>query len=76
MTSGSSILGVNGRAFSLDVLKDAITATSAGPALSLAIKSGQRVREVTFDYGRGARYPHLQRNDHRPPRLDSILAPR
>jgi predicted metalloprotease with PDZ domain len=73
--SGSSILAVNGRKFSLDILKQAIADTGSGQALRLTVESGRWIRELTFDYDGGLRFPHLERIDGTPARLDRILAP-
>jgi predicted metalloprotease with PDZ domain len=75
LTTGSSILAVGGRAFDLEVLSEAIGATSAGQKLELTVKHGQQVRTVVLDYDGGARHPHLERIPGAPARLDDILAP-
>jgi predicted metalloprotease with PDZ domain len=74
--SGSSILAVNGRKFSLDILKDRIAATASGDALRLTIEAGRRVSEIAFDYAGGLRFAHLAAIADGPRRLDQILSPR
>jgi predicted metalloprotease with PDZ domain len=76
LTEGTSILAVNGVAYSSDVLKDAIQAAKNGKApIELIVKSGDRFMVADIDYHGGLRYPHLER-DGSPPLLDSILAAR
>ncbi len=76
ITSGASMIAVNGRAFSPDVLKECIAATTSGERCRLLIRTGTDVREVTLDYDKGLRFPHLQRLRDMPGRLDQILQPR
>jgi predicted metalloprotease with PDZ domain len=73
--SGSSILAVNGRKFSIEILKQAIAETLSGQKLRLIVESGRWIRELTFDYDGGLRFPHLERIDGTPARLDQLLAP-
>jgi predicted metalloprotease with PDZ domain len=74
--SGASILAVNGRKFSLDVLKEATASTASRDPLRLMIESSKKVSEVALEYDGGLRFPHLQRLDATPKRLDQILAAR
>jgi predicted metalloprotease with PDZ domain len=76
LISGASIIGVNGRQFSPEALKQAIRATASGDRVELVVKSGQSVRDISIDYDGGLRFPHLERIDDALPRLDRILAPR
>jgi predicted metalloprotease with PDZ domain len=76
ITAGSVIQAVNDRPFSVDILKDAVAATSAGEPLQLIVKSGNHVRGVRLNYDGGARYPDLERIADVPARLDAILAAR
>jgi predicted metalloprotease with PDZ domain len=74
--SGTSILGVNERKFSIPVLKEAVAATSRGEALQLVVESSRKVRTITFDYDGGLRFPVLERIAGTPARIDQILTPR
>jgi hypothetical protein len=44
--------------------------------VELLVKQGDLYRTVRIDYHDGLRYPHLERIDGAPARLDEILAPR
>ncbi|MDB5689292.1 MAG: peptidase [Sphingomonas bacterium] len=75
LTVGASVLGVNGRTFSADSLKQAIRDGREGSPIELLIKRGSEVGPVTIRYDGGLRYPHLERVEGVRPRLDEILAP-
>ena len=55
-------------------IKDAKQIASA--AIELLVKNGDRFRTVKIDYHDGLRYPHLEREENTPARLDQILTPR
>jgi len=75
--AGWSLVAVNGKAGSAEVLRDAITAAKGTDApIELLLKSGDRFRTVAFDYHEGLRYPRLERIPGTPDRLSDILAPR
>jgi predicted metalloprotease with PDZ domain len=75
--AGWSLVAVNGKAGSAEVLRNAVTAAKGTDApLELLIKSGDRFRTVAFDYHDGLRYPRLERIEGTPDRLSDILAPR
>jgi predicted metalloprotease with PDZ domain len=78
LTEGAQLLAVNGIAYTGEVLKDAVRAAHAAAAapLELIVKNGDRFRVVRLDYRDGLRYPHLQRDESEPARLDDILEPR
>jgi predicted metalloprotease with PDZ domain len=77
LTESSVILAVNGTAYDVDVLKDAIrSAKSTQLPIELIVKTGDRFRVLRLDYHDGLRYPHLVREPSVPARLDDILAPR
>jgi predicted metalloprotease with PDZ domain len=77
LAPGTQIIALDDVAFDPDRLKDAIRAAqhSAG-AMSLIVREGDRFRTVALDYHDGLRYPHLERDPHRPALLDAILAPK
>ena len=77
LTAGMQILAINGVAYDADVLKDAITeAKNSHAPIELIVKRGDRFMVVDIDYHDGLRYPHLERDESAPSRLDDILAPR
>ncbi len=76
LTVGGRLLAVNGVAYDLDRLKDAITVAKAGAPLDLLVKTGDHFRTVRLDWRGGLRYPRLERIPGAVPRLDDILAAR
>jgi predicted metalloprotease with PDZ domain len=77
LTVGTQIIAVNGVAFDADRLKTAIKdAKNTTASVELLVKTGDRFRTVKIDYHDGLRYPHLQRDESAPARLDQILTPR
>jgi C-terminal processing protease CtpA/Prc len=73
----SVILAINGAAYTVDVIKDAIrSAETTKLPIELIVKTGDRYRVLTLDYHGGLRYPHLEREPSAPARLDDILAAR
>ena len=74
LITGSTIVAVNGLAYDVDRLKDAIKATPASGGLDVLVKTGDHVRAVRISYNGGARYPRLERIAGTPARLDAILA--
>jgi predicted metalloprotease with PDZ domain len=77
LTIGGKLLAVNGIAYDMDRLKEAITEakTTSGP-LSLLIKDGEHYKTVQIDYHGGLRYPRLERIEGTPDRLSEIYTPR
>ena len=77
MTTADSIVAINDEEFDMDDLKDAVTAAKTGKeAIRLLVKRDKSYRSVTLDYHGGLRYPHLERVDGTPARLDDLLAAR
>src|SRR5262249_47617569 len=72
----AKILAVNGRAFSVDVLKDAVSDTLHGVPLDITVNNRGLVQRFTLDYAGGPRYPHLQRIPDRPDLLTEFGKPR
>nr|WP_269141330.1 peptidase M61 [Sphingomonas sp. IC-56] len=73
LTNGATVLSVNGRDYSPEVLRDAVAETGKGSSLHLRVRIGKRERDVTIDYVDGHRYPHLEPATDGPRRLDDIL---
>jgi hypothetical protein len=67
---------VNDQKFTIAGLREAILAAeqSQGP-IKLLLKRGDDFLTVSLDYHGGLRYPHLERVESTPDRLDEILAP-
>ena len=77
LTENSMIMAINGAAYNVDVLKDAIrSAKTTKQPIELIVKNGDRFRVLHLDYHDGLRYPHLEREPSAPARLDDILAAR
>jgi predicted metalloprotease with PDZ domain len=74
---GATIAAVNGRDYSDEELRGAITANKGGQApIRLLIHDGKTYRDVTIDYRGGLRFPHLERVGSGPAPLDQLLQPR
>jgi predicted metalloprotease with PDZ domain len=78
LTESSVILAINGAAYEIDVLKDAIRAAKNSKLpIELIVKTGDRFRVADVDYHAGLRYPHLERDSSVPAAtLDDIYAAR
>jgi predicted metalloprotease with PDZ domain len=62
ITAASTLIAVNGREFSAEVLLEAIrTAKGTTQPIELLIKTFDRYRTVQLPYFEGLRYPHLER---------------
>ena len=76
VTSGTRILAVNGRAYSAEDLKGAITAAKASRRpIELQLKKGSYFHTVSLPYYGGLRYPVLEKIGRGPSTLDALLAP-
>jgi predicted metalloprotease with PDZ domain len=71
---GMKVLGVDGRRFSPDVLRDALKAakTNAAP-IELLIENDDYYKIYKLDYHGGEQYPHLERDESQPDLLSEIL---
>ncbi len=77
VTTGTKILAVNGRAFSNDDLKGAITAAKGGKTpIKLLVQKGDLYRTIELPYYGGLRYPVLEKVGTGPSGLDALLAAR
>jgi predicted metalloprotease with PDZ domain len=75
LAPGVQIQAVNGMAYSTERMKAAIKdSPSASEPIELIVKDQDHFRITRIDYHGGARYPHLERVDGTPARLDDILA--
>jgi predicted metalloprotease with PDZ domain len=74
LTAGYVLLAVDGRAYKPDLLKTAITAAKNGnEPIELLLKKDDRFRTERIDYHGGLKYPHLQRIEGTPDRLEEIF---
>lgn len=73
---GMQIIAVNGRQYTGQLLSDAIRdAKGNANPISLIVANTGTFRVLGLDYHDGLRYPHLERVDGTPDRLDEILKP-
>jgi predicted metalloprotease with PDZ domain len=74
---GAEILAVNGRAYTDDVIKEAVKAAKGNTdPIRLIIKSGERVRDVAVQWNGGPRYPKFDKIGSGDGSLDRLLAAR
>jgi hypothetical protein len=67
---------VNDQAFSTSNLRAAILAAEkSNSPIKLLLKHNDEFLTVPMDYHGGLRYPHMERVESTPDRLDAILAP-
>jgi predicted metalloprotease with PDZ domain len=77
VSTGATLVAVNGQDYSSDVLKEAITAAkNAGTPIQLLLKYQGGFRTVAVDYHGGLQYPHLVRVEGTPDYLSEIGAAR
>jgi len=77
VSSGATLVAVNGQDYSSDVLKEAITAAKDSQSpIQLLLNYQGGFRTVSVDYHGGLRYPHLVRVEGTPDYLSQIIAAR
>ncbi|HET8763597.1 MAG TPA: peptidase M61, partial [Rhodanobacter sp.] len=77
VSTGATVVAVNGQAYSSDGLKEAIAAAKGGSApIQLLLKYQGNLQTVPVDYHEGLKYPHLERIAGAPDYLDQIIAAR
>jgi predicted metalloprotease with PDZ domain len=76
ITPDMQLQAVNDQKYTPAALREAILAAEKdkGP-IKLLLKRGDDFVTVSLDYHGGMRYPHLERVENTPDRLDAILAP-
>ncbi|QDI05733.1 M61 family peptidase [Xanthomonas cerealis pv. cerealis] len=75
--AGNSIVAVNGREYSADAIKEAITAAKGAAApIELLVKRGNRYDTLRIAYHGGLQYPHLERIAGKPDRLSELYKAR
>jgi len=73
---GMKIMTVNGRAWSIDVLREALSAAKDNPApIQLVIDNGSFTQTIQLNYHGGERYPHLERDPSKPDVISEIIKP-
>ncbi len=76
LAPGMRILGVNGKAWSPDVLRDAVRAAKNGMGtIDLQSENEGYARAYNLNYHGGELYPHLVRDESKPDVLSQILKP-
>jgi predicted metalloprotease with PDZ domain len=74
---GMRVIAVNGRRFSPEVLRDALTAGKTGSTpLALLVENTEYFQTYNLDYHGGEKYPHLVRDESKPDVLSDIIKPR
>jgi predicted metalloprotease with PDZ domain len=74
---GMRVIGVNGRRYSNDVLRDALkTAKTNHAPIELLVENDEYYQTYRLDYHGGDRYPHLVRDESKPDLLSEILRAR
>lgn len=77
LSPGMSVIAVNGREYSAEAIKDAITAAKDNQApIELMVKQFDRYQTLAVDYHGGLQYPHLERIEGTPDRLSELLKAR
>ena len=77
VSTGATLVSVNGTAYTRDVLSDAITAAKSDKApIQLLLKYQGEFKTVLVDYHDGLQYPHLVRVDGTPDYLSQIITAR
>lgn len=76
LTVGNQIIAVNGIAFDVEDLSQAIAkAENSDDDIEVLVRDGDHYRTVSIGYHGGLRYPHLVRDDDISASLDHILTP-
>ncbi|HJW07155.1 MAG TPA: peptidase M61 [Rhodanobacter sp.] len=77
VSTGATLVAVNGEAYTRDVLKDAIAAAKGSKTpIQLLLKYQGTYKTVAVDYHDGPQYPHLVRVAGTPDYLGQIIAAR
>jgi len=70
------LLGINGRKFDEDLLKDALAATPKTGHVALLLENATYFINAKLDYNGGPRFPHLERVSDAKDVLTTVIAPR
>jgi predicted metalloprotease with PDZ domain len=76
LAPGMKIVTVNGRTWSSDVLRDAMSAAKNNiTPIQLTVENGSFTQTVQLNYHGGERYPHLEREASVPDIISEIIKP-
>jgi predicted metalloprotease with PDZ domain len=76
ITSGMPVVAVNDRAFTPDLLRDALKAgKNSSQPIRLLVLNDDYYRTCTIDYHGGERFPHLVREETKADLLDELAKP-
>jgi predicted metalloprotease with PDZ domain len=76
ITSGMRVVAVNDRAFTPDLLRDALKAgKNSSQPIRLLVLNDDYYKTCTIDYHAGERYPHLVRDESKADLLDELAKP-
>lgn len=78
LSPSMKIVAVNGKEFSGEAIKDAVTAAAKDKSkpIELLLKNFDEYKTVRIDYHDGLKYPHLERDASKPDRLAELLKAR
>jgi predicted metalloprotease with PDZ domain len=76
LAPGMKVIGVNGKKFSTNRLRDAIADSVTRKKIEFLMEDGEDLRTVVVPYAEGLRYLELARVDGKPDVLADILKPR
>jgi predicted metalloprotease with PDZ domain len=76
LTTGVTVLAVNGQAFDGDRLRAAVKASKTGGAIEFLYRQGDLFKTIKLDYHGGLRYARLERVEGTPDLLGDIFSPR
>lgn len=78
LSPGMKIVAVDGKEFSSDAVKDAVTAASKDKSkpVELLVKNFDQYQTLRIDYHDGLKYPHLERIEGKPDQLSDLLKAR
>lgn len=78
LAPGMKVIAVNGKEYSSDAIKDAVTAaaTDKSQPVELLVKNFDEYKTLRIDYHDGLKYPHLERVAGKPDRLSELLKAR
>jgi len=73
---GMKLVGVNGRAYSLEALREAIrNAKGSAAPIELLAQNGGSLQTYSINYHDGERFPHLERDSSQPDVITQIIKP-
>ena len=78
LSPGMKLVAVNGKEYSSDAIKDAVTAAAKdkNQPVELLVKNFDEYKTIRIDYHDGLKYPHLERITGKADRLSELLKAR